>query len=919
MTSLSSRARIAGADTADKAALALLKADLVRGAADGIVTKIIIGERGDSVVAPYLEGIPEKSGAYRLRVARDALVIAGHDGRGTYYAIRSLEQLVKDGGAVPEAEIVDWPDVPFRGAVEGFYGTPWSHAKRLSLIGFFGKHKLNTYIYGPKDDPYHSSPNWRKPYPPAEAARIRELAAASAANHVDFVWAIHPGKDIQWNDADFHAVMDKFESMYGLGVRSFAVFFDDISGEGTKADKQAELLNRLNAEFVRKKPDVTPLVMCPTQYNKAWSGGDYLETLGKTLDKSIHIMWTGNSVVADLDRTSMEWINQRIQQEAYIWWNFPVTDYVRNHLLMGPVYGNGADIKDLLGGFVSNPMERSEASKIALYGVADYSWNVEKYDPDSSWHAAIREVMPGAADAFEVFARHNSDLGPNGHGYRRKESEAFAPVAEKFLENFRQEKPVDSPAVRAELLKIREAPAAIRAGSENPELMDEISPWLDAFAQLGRAGVAAIDANSAMLAGKAGDAWTQLAEASSALAAMDEIDRTQNRNPYQPGVKTGSLVVEPFVRELVATTGARFLAIISGHPVFRPSGITSASERGSLPLMLDGRDDTYFYDKTVQKAGDWFGVDFGGLQAVLRIRILQGRNDGDHDRIHDGILEGTEDGNSWQTIGNVANALTEITLDPPQKFRSVRLREVKAGSAEKPDLWTAIRAFDINPPTGATLRTDVPAFSDQPVRVADNMISISPSLEVHAIPPGSFIGLLLPEVSDIVRFAVDLGTASPEKSFALEAATDGGNWKPLAIKTEGTTLAAENPGKAHAVRVRNTSRAAVPVTLAKFELTIAARTNAEASALSDGNLATVAEVKSGTVIPRPAGETAAMVTLLISPDSQPDATISAIISGRRRPLGTVKSALARFQIPAGTTGVESSAPLRLHEVVWSEN
>ncbi len=56
--------------------------------------------------------------------------------------------------------------------------------------------------------------------------------------------------------------MKKFESMYQLGVRAFAVFFDDISGEGTKAEKQAELLNYLDDHFVKVKGDVEPLVMC---------------------------------------------------------------------------------------------------------------------------------------------------------------------------------------------------------------------------------------------------------------------------------------------------------------------------------------------------------------------------------------------------------------------------------------------------------------------------------------------------------------------------------------------------------------------------------------------------------------------------------------------------------------------------------
>ena len=34
---------------------------------------------------------------------------------------------------------------------------------------------MNTYIYGPKDDPYHSAPNWRLPYPEKEAAQLQEL------------------------------------------------------------------------------------------------------------------------------------------------------------------------------------------------------------------------------------------------------------------------------------------------------------------------------------------------------------------------------------------------------------------------------------------------------------------------------------------------------------------------------------------------------------------------------------------------------------------------------------------------------------------------------------------------------------------------------------------------------------------------
>ena len=143
------------------------------------------------------------------------------------------EVALSDSASLPEITVKDYPAVRYRGVVEGFYGTPWSHEARLRQLRFYGENKMNTYIYGPKNDPYHSCPGWRKPYPEKESAQIRELVKVAAENEVNFVWAIHPGQDIKWNDEDRRLLIAKLESMYNLGVRSFAVFFDDISGEGT--------------------------------------------------------------------------------------------------------------------------------------------------------------------------------------------------------------------------------------------------------------------------------------------------------------------------------------------------------------------------------------------------------------------------------------------------------------------------------------------------------------------------------------------------------------------------------------------------------------------------------------------------------------------------------------------------------------
>ena len=135
---------------------------------------------------------------------------------------------------VPEVEVLDWPDVPFRGTIEGFYGLPWGQEGRISQFKFYGKYKMNTYIYGPKDDVFHGfSKRWREPYPADMAKDLKELVKVAKQNKVNFVWAVHPGADIRWGEADRKAAVKKFEMMYDLGFRSFAVFFDDIGGAAT--------------------------------------------------------------------------------------------------------------------------------------------------------------------------------------------------------------------------------------------------------------------------------------------------------------------------------------------------------------------------------------------------------------------------------------------------------------------------------------------------------------------------------------------------------------------------------------------------------------------------------------------------------------------------------------------------------------
>ena len=477
---------IVGAETADADALNALTAKY--GATGGSI-ELIIGERGDDAVAAYEASIPSNAEGYFLQVTPERVVIAGNDGNGTFYGVQSFLQIAAQA-EVMSVTITDFPDVVERGVVEGFYGNNWSQTDRLRQLKFYGANKMNVYIYGPKDDPYHRG-RWREPYPTDLANKMAELVEEAKRNKVNFVWAIHPGEDIQWNKTDSVNVVNKLEKMYALGVRAFAVFFDDVySGEGTRGIKQAQLLNYVTDNFVRKYDDVQPLILCPTQYNRGWVGGSYLSELRDNLYKEVRIMWTGNSVVDFINKSDTEWINNQIGRKAYIWLNYPVNDYCISRMLMGPTWGDDLNIADDLSGYTANPMEYAEASMLSLYSVADYTWNMTDYDSNASWERAIKYLMPENADAFKVFCENNVDLGVNTHGLRRtNESPRFVEASKNFDAQMAGGYNAEAlNKVRAEFDLLVSAADQLLATSESPELIAEITPWVKVMRYVGQRG-----------------------------------------------------------------------------------------------------------------------------------------------------------------------------------------------------------------------------------------------------------------------------------------------------------------------------------------------------------------------------------------------------------------------------------------------
>ena len=385
------------------------------------------------------------------------VAIIGEDTDAVFCGLASLEQMLDQGTTdLPCVTIYDYADVKNRGIIEGYYGVPYSAEVTKDLFRFMARYKMNTYMYGAKSDPYHSR-YWGDPYPTsisAEQERIgylnqdmmRDITKVANESKVNFIWAIHPGKAFA-NAEDpqvLDKIMAKFESMHELGVRQFGVFVDDVGVPSDPAimklcaDNLNELQQRIDDKWNKKGAAATdtvkPLHYVPQLYAHGWvsqeRAREFFESLSGTTSK-INIYITGRDVWSVPNNVDLATVKSWLGRDVSWWWNYPCNDQDPTKLFVMDTYSNFRDethIDNLsrlekrltgLGTLIINPMQQGELSKIALFSVADYSWNNAGFDNYSSWDAAIPAVVGKQhAKAFKKLAPYLRYYDNDAIGYR---------------------------------------------------------------------------------------------------------------------------------------------------------------------------------------------------------------------------------------------------------------------------------------------------------------------------------------------------------------------------------------------------------------------------------------------------------------------------------------------------------------------
>jgi protein O-GlcNAcase/histone acetyltransferase len=297
------------------------------------------------------------------------------------------------------------------GVIEGFYGTPWTHAERELLFDWMARFGLETYLHAPKDDPHHRAV-WRRPLTGAAAAELAVLIRACEARGLSFVWALHPAVDIRYSSAaDLAALVGRLGQILELGGRDFALLFDDVPGIlsgddaaafGSLAAAQSHVINRV-ADWLAERAADARLLICPTPYctrmaHGGLGGVDYLATLGAALTDGVDVLWTGPEIISrTIDADHLAGVTRLLRRPPVLWDNLFADDYDGARFFTGPYAGRPPAIRNAVRGFLVNPNNELRLNFPSLHTLGQFMRAGVDWCPRTAYLEAIRDWLPAFA------------------------------------------------------------------------------------------------------------------------------------------------------------------------------------------------------------------------------------------------------------------------------------------------------------------------------------------------------------------------------------------------------------------------------------------------------------------------------------------------------------------------------------------
>ena len=795
------------------------------------------------------EGHFEKHDSHIVSVKDNVVAVLGKNTDSSFYGLTSLKAIFNqlEGDSLRELLIYDYSDGQWRGFIEGYYGIPWSNENRMDLMKFGGDFKMNSYIFAPKDDEYHSL-KWREPYPEDKLAEIEEMVQVGINTKNKFIWTIHPflkdGMNFDTEEnykKDLEKIIAKFEQLYKVGVRQFGVLADDAEGDATNQVRLMEDLEKWRLE----KGDVYEFIFVPKVYTKEAANGDvnneYLKTISK-MPKSIDIMWTGDVVLGYVTEETFKFFEEAVGRQAFMWLNWPVNDINNKRLLMGKGEMLDPTVTNFKG-IVTNPMQEAQASKVALFAIADYGWNRASFDVDKSWKDSFKYIDKDASEELYTFAKHMSDPAPNWHGLALEESEELRPVIEEFTRKLwnRESIKESSKAVIAEYEAIIEDTNSFFEKSKNELLKKEIKGWVDSLRDLSQSTIAYIKSAVAFEEGNLEEAIRFYS-----LGEEEYIASRSHRTPVLNGQsrpEPGTKYLIPFNKDLAKIIGDNIDQVINPDTTklrLRPYTNMSPLYWGHVQDIADGDNTRYssMWIRRSAKEGDYVAVELSEVTKVENIIFEQGQDEGD--AFNYGKFQYSLDGENWTDVDGIdygpkMHKIVVDNLDIEAKYlRFIPTKEISNN-------WIAVREFSVNKvdEEGGHLKayTNSEDLKDVKVSLSEGKATLD-SLENITLKNGEYIGIKLNKLREVNSIKADF---TKNDNLILEKSINGTEWveaKDLSAVERARYLRIINKGeKEEKLNVKalemNYSNKEVD-----FDLSLSAEANFEPKNLIDGKLTT---------------------------------------------------------------------------------
>lgn len=810
--------------TVDKAHAVLDENNIAYGESGSFVLSVSVKDDNVSgAPQPTDAELFDKISAYILTIDNNKISIVGKDTDAAFYGLVTLKWILNQcTDSVRKLRIEDYADSRARGFIEGYYGYPWSDADRISLMTFGGDFKATSYIFSPKDDPKHNS-SWRELYTDEELEKMAKLAEAGNKSKCRFVYTIHPFMNRGLNDSNYDegkaAILAKFEQLYEVGVRQFGILADDA---GSSTTVQRRILNDA-AEWCKSKGDVKDLYFCPQNYyGYANQGGNltYYQTLTEGLDESVQLFYTGPDIVSNVTNELTQVFREASGRNPVVWLNWPCNDLNDSRLVMGR-----ADVlKEGVTGFdgvITNPMQQAEPSKVAIFAVADYTWNTSAWDVQKNWEDCFKYIEPVAYESLFTMAQNMSDTAPGKFGWTNEESLYIREKLETLQSDLTSGSSVKTSgaAVIAEMDAIINACNDFEQNAATTALREEMDNWTQCLREVATSLKNYILCANALEDGDNEKVWEYYAIAAGNYS-QSQTHKERNLGRGQISVQAGEKRIVPVLKAFSAKLAPEVAQIV--YPTeelekYDVSAVIKSADfsgvySGAESNITDGDDSTSCWYQTSNNtvaANGYIGVDLGSAKEIGSIKVLQGTASSTSDIFTNAVLEYSLDGENYTEIANVTSAETDVNC-------SITARYVRIRTNANTGKWYAIREFSVYAKSDSAAKSEV-AYTNIAklantkttyTEDSDNLQSVAALGEINGtvtLQPGKYIGIALPSIK-----CVDEVVAQHTIDGAvLEYSMNGVEW------TQDAETAAQG---ARYIRLINKTEQAISGAISAFEV-----------------------------------------------------------------------------------------------------